>query len=69
VKATEGRVRGESLAKAFWFLFLCWFCRPFLGAADRAVSVLGIPSLLVYLFLGWAALVVVLAVISRKLEG
>ncbi len=69
MKSTEGRVRGEGLAKAFWFLFLCWFCRPFLGAADRAVLILGIPSLVVYLFLGWAALVAVLAVISRKLEG
>ena len=62
-------MRGEGPAKALWFIFVCWFCRPFLGAADRAVSVLGLPSLLVYLFLGWAALVVALAVISRKLEG
>lgn len=61
-------MRGEGPAKALWFIFACWFCRPFLGAADEAVSVLGIPSLLVYLFLGWAALVVALAVISRKLE-
>jgi hypothetical protein len=68
VKSTEDRVRGEGPAKALWFIFVCWFCRPFLGAADRAVSVLGIPSLLVYLFLGWTALVVALAVISRKLE-
>ena len=61
-------MRGEGPAKALWFIFVCWFCRPFLGAADRAVSVLGLPSLLVYLFLGWAALVVALAVVSRKLE-
>ena len=61
-------MRGEGPAKALWFIFVCWFCRPFLGAADRAVSVLGLPSLLVYLFLGWAALIVALAVVSRKLE-
>jgi len=61
-------VRGEGPAKALWFLFLCWFCWPFIGAADRAFSVLGVPSLLAYLFLGWAVLVAVLAVVSRKLE-
>lgn len=68
MKSTEGRLRGEGPAKTLWLVFLCLFCWPFLGAADRAVSVLGIPSLLVYLFLGWAVLVAALAVISRKLE-
>jgi hypothetical protein len=60
-------MRGEGLAKALWFLFLCWFCWPFIGSADRAVLVLGIPSLFLYLFLGWAALVAALALTARKL--
>lgn len=60
-------MRGEGLAKALWFIFLCWFCWPFIGAADRAVSVLGIPSLFLYLFLGWAVLVAALAVAAGKL--
>lgn len=60
-------MRGEGLAKALWFMFLCWFCWPFIGAADRAVSVLGIPSLFLYLFLGWAVLVAALALAAGKL--
>jgi hypothetical protein len=62
-------MNGEGLAKALWFIFLCFFSWPFIGAADRAASFLGIPSIIVYLFLGWAALVVLLAVVSRKLEA
>lgn len=60
-------MRGEGLAKALWFIFLCVFCSPFIGVADRAVSVLGIPSLLLHLFVAWAVLVAVLAAVSRKL--
>jgi len=45
-------MRGEGPAKALWFVFICWFCRPFIGTADSAVSVLGIPALLVYIFAG-----------------
>ncbi|MBI5575828.1 MAG: hypothetical protein HY896_05640 [Deltaproteobacteria bacterium] len=59
---------GEGFAKALCFIFLCVFCWPFIGAADRAMSILGIPSIFIYLFLGWAVLVVFLAVASRKLE-
>jgi hypothetical protein len=61
-------VRGEGTAKALWLVFMCWFCRPFLGTADAPVSVLGIPSLLAYIFLGWAVLVAALAALSRNLE-
>lgn len=61
-------MRGEGTAKALWFFFLCVFCWPFVGAADRTASVLGIPSLLFYIFLGWVVLVAALALISRKLE-
>ncbi|MBI5343458.1 MAG: hypothetical protein HZB63_09165 [Deltaproteobacteria bacterium] len=61
-------MNGEGLAKALCFIFLCVFCWPFIGAADRAGSVMGIPSVILYLFLGWAVLVAVLAFISRKLE-
>lgn len=68
MKSTEGRMRGEGPAKALWFVFICWFCRPFIGTADAAVSVLGIPALLVYIFAGWAVLVAALAAVSRKLE-
>ncbi|HZW36511.1 MAG: hypothetical protein ACM319_07380 [Deltaproteobacteria bacterium] len=60
-------MRGEGLAKALWFMFFCWSCWPFIGAADRAVSVLGVPSLFLYLFLGWGVLVAALALAARKL--
>jgi hypothetical protein len=60
-------MRGEGLAKALWFIFMCWFCWPFVGAADRAVSAMGIPSLFLYLFLGWAVLVAALAFAAGKL--
>ena len=61
-------MRGEGKAKALWFFFLCIFCWPFILAADQAVSILGIPSLLFYIFLGWAVLVAALALVSRILE-
>jgi hypothetical protein len=60
-------VRGEGTAKALLFVFMCWFCRPFLGIADAPASVLGVPSLLAYIFLGWAVLVAALAALGRKL--
>ncbi len=63
---TEGGVRGEGLAKALWVFFACAFCWPFIGLADGNSSVLGIPSFLFHVFLAWAVLVVVLAVIGRK---
>lgn len=61
-------MRGEGTAKGLWILFLCVFGWPFLLVADRAATVLGIPSLLLYLFAGWTVLVVALALVSRKLE-
>jgi len=61
-------VRGEGTAKALWFIFLCIFCWPFVLAPDQAVSIGGIPTLLLYIFLGWSVLVAALALVSRKLE-
>lgn len=60
-------MRGEGLAKAFWILFFLVLCWPFIGVADAALSVLGIPLLLLYTFCAWAALVCVLAAIAGKL--
>jgi len=61
-------VRGEGLAKAFWILFFLVLCWPFIGVADAAVSVLGIPLLLLYVFFAWAVLVCVLAAVAGKME-
>ncbi len=61
-------MRGEGLAKAFWILFFLVLCWPFIGVADAALSVLGIPLLLLYTFLAWAVLVCVLAAVAGKME-
>lgn len=61
-------MRGEGLAKAFWILFFLVLCWPFIGVADAALSVLGIPLLLLYTFLAWGALVCILAAIAGKME-
>lgn len=60
-------MRGEGLAKAFWILFFLVLCWPFIGVADAALSVLGIPLLLLYTFLAWGALVCILAAVAGKL--
>lgn len=65
-KATEGDVGGQGLARALCLLFFFFLCWPFIGFADRAEVVLGIPSLLLYTFAGWAVLVAALAAVSRK---
>ena len=59
---------GERLAKVFWILFVLVLGWPFIGVADVAASVLGIPVLLLYTFLAWAALVCVLAAVARRME-
>lgn len=55
-------------AKALCLLFFFVLCWPFVGVADRAASVLGFPSLLLYTFVAWGALVAVLAAVSRGME-
>ncbi len=59
---------GERLAKAVWILFVLVLGWPFIGVADVAASILGIPALLVYTFLAWAALVCALAAVARRME-
>ncbi len=61
-------MRGERLAKAFWILFCLVLGWPLIGVADAALSVLGIPLLLLYTFFAWAVLVAVLAVVARMTE-
>lgn len=61
-------MRAEGLAKAFCILFFLVLCWPFIGVADAARSVLGIPLFLVYTFLAWAVLICVLAVTAGRME-
>jgi hypothetical protein len=62
-------LREEGLSKALWVLFACLFCWPFIGVADGEASVLGIPTLLFHVFLGWGVLVAILAAVGRGTEG
>lgn len=56
------------IVKAFWIAFFLLLCWPFIRVADAAVSVFGIPLLLVYTFIGWAVLVAVLAAVAANPE-
>ncbi len=60
-------MKGERLAQAFWILFVLVMGWPFIGIADAAVSVFGVPLLLVYTFLAWAVLVCVLAAVAGRM--
>ncbi len=59
---------GGRLAKAFFILFVLLLVWPFIGLADVAASVLGVPALLLYTFVAWGALVCVLAAVARRME-
>ncbi len=53
-----------------WFLLfgacLVW---PLLSIANRPVLVLGIPALVLYLFALWAAMVIVLVRLARRVRS
>jgi hypothetical protein len=59
MKATERIV-------AFFLLFAAGLVWPLLAIANRPVLLLGVPALVLYLFLVWTAIVAVLAVLSRQ---
>lgn len=59
MKATERVV-------AFFLLFAAGLVWPLLAIANRPVLVLGVPALVLYLFLLWTAIVAVLVVLSRQ---
>lgn len=61
-------MRGEGLSRALWILFLFLLGWPFLGVADHPVSLFGIPSVLLYLFVCWALLVAALWAVSRRMK-
>lgn len=66
-----GPVRNERLVAAF-LLGLLLFMPPFLAVASRDQMVGGIPLLFLWLFGGWLALIVVLALVvetARRDEG
>ncbi len=50
---------------AFFLLFLACLVWPVLSIANRPTAVLGIPALVLYLFGLWAALVIVIVLVTR----
>jgi hypothetical protein len=51
---------------ACFVLFAACLVWPLLGIANRPVHLLGVPALVLYLFVVWAAIVVVLVVVARR---
>ena len=54
-------MRGKELLAVLFPLFAALLVWPLLTVANRPVLIAGIPSLVLYLFVVWAALVAVLA--------
>ena len=62
-------MRGKELLAVLFPLFLALLVWPLLTVANRPVLVAGIPSLVLYLFCVWAAIVGVLAWAARRAAG
>jgi hypothetical protein len=58
---------GERLV-ALFMLGACLFSPPFLGIFNRAAQPLGIPLLYLYLFLAWALLIALTALLVERAE-
>ena len=61
-------MKAAELVVACFLLFGACLVWPLLGIANRPVLVLGIPALVLYLFGLWAAIVVVLATLARRVR-
>lgn len=59
------RVKGPRLAVLF-LLGVLLFNYPLLALFDRAATVLGIPVLYAYIFLAWALLIALLALVVER---
>ena len=59
-------MRGKELLAVLFPLFAALLVWPLLTVANRPVLVAGIPALVLYLFVVWAALVAVLAWASHR---
>jgi hypothetical protein len=62
-------VRTKELLAAGFLLFSLLLVWPLLSIANRPVRVAGIPALVLYLFVVWAAIVAVLAWAARRAGG
>jgi hypothetical protein len=62
-------VKAKDLLSACFLLFGALLVWPLLSIANRPALVGGIPSLVLYLFVVWAAIVGVLAWVARRAGG
>jgi hypothetical protein len=62
-------VKAKDLLSACFFVFGALLVWPLLSIANRPALIVGIPSLVLYLFLVWAAIVAVLAWVAARAGG
>jgi multisubunit Na+/H+ antiporter MnhE subunit len=61
-------MKAAELVVACFVLFGACLVWPLLAIANRPVLVFGVPALVLYLFLVWAAMVVVLISVARRVR-
>jgi hypothetical protein len=61
-------MKAAELVVACFLLFGACLVWPLLAIANRPVLVLGIPALVLYLFVLWGAMVVVLVTLARRVR-
>ncbi len=61
-------MKAVELVVACFLLFGACLVWPLLAIANRPVLVLGVPALVLYLFILWAAMVVVLVSLARRVR-
>jgi hypothetical protein len=61
-------MKAAELVVACFVLFGACLVWPLLAIANRPVLVLGVPALVLYLFLLWAGMVVVLIGVTRRVR-
>jgi hypothetical protein len=62
-------MKAAELVIACFVLFGACLVWPLLAVANRPTLILGVPALVAYLFTVWAAMVVVLIALARRLRG
>lgn len=61
-------MKAAELVVACFLLFGACLVWPLLAIANRPVLILGVPALVLYLFVVWAAMVAVLIALARRLR-
>ncbi|HKA61798.1 MAG TPA: hypothetical protein VKH83_05200 [Methylomirabilota bacterium] len=61
-------MKAAELVVACFLLFGACLVWPLLSIANRPTLILGVPALVVYLFVVWAAMVVVLIAVARRVR-